>query len=222
MMDNFIHILVVDDDYRIRKLLKQYLVNNEFYISSAKNTKEANILLNEFQIDLIILDNMMPDQDGISYTKEVRENSDIPIIMLTAKGENADKIQGLEAKVDDYITKPFEPKELLLRIKRLLDRTKKKETIFKFLDFSFNLVNNVLSKGSSQINLSDTEAKLLNILIKNKEKILSRESIAQTYGNINIRSVDVQIIRLRNKIEKNPRAPVIIRTVRNKGYIFAP
>jgi len=217
----FYHILVVDDDARIRELLQKYLVDNGYFVSIAKNTDQALNLLNEIECHLIILDVMMPGETGVQFTKKLRtmHQNNIPIIMLTAMGEVDDKISGLETGADDYLVKPFEPKELLLRIQNLIRRTIKRVQDINFGDFNYNLNSKVLFKSSEQVFLTHSEGQLINLLLKNSNSILSREYLASSL-KINERSVDVQIIRLRNKIEANSSRPKFLQTIRNQGYIF--
>ncbi|MEK6734820.1 MAG: response regulator [Pseudomonadota bacterium] len=212
------HILIIDDDSRIRDLLQRYLVEQNYFVSTAKNNKEAEFLLKEIECNLMILDLMMPDENGIELAKRVRfQKNNIPMIMLTAMGESHDRVTGLEIGADDYIVKPFEPKELLLRISKLLKRNKEETEIISFGDYAYNLKSLTLTKNNQIIFLTNSEQALLNFLSKNK--LVSREVLSTALG-INERSVDVQIARLRNKIEENPRHPQFLQTVRNQGYIL--
>lgn len=218
------HILVVDDDKRIRELLGKYLKDNNYFVSTAKDAEEAAEVLELFEVDLIIMDVMMPGKSGREFTKELRQSSDIPILMLSAMAEIDDKIAGLETGVDDYLVKPFEPKELLLRIYRILSRTKKiifeKNTIITIGNLNYDLKNNRLTKNDEFIPLTSSEAKLFSILASNIGKTLSREELADLCGGVNLRSVDVQIIRLRNKIEEDPKKPYFLQTIRGEGYLL--
>lgn len=214
------HLLVVDDDIRIRSLLQKYLIEQGYFVSSAQNTTEADFLQKKFQYNLIILDVMMLGESGTDYTKRLRNNdNNIPIIMLTAMGTTDACINGLEVGADDYIVKPFEPKELLLRITKILKRNYIEDTNFYFGDFSYNIQSQILLKQEDHIFLTHSEHSLLKFLLKNPNKIISRDYLSKELS-INDRSVDVQIIRLRNKIETNPSKPLFLRTVRNQGYIL--
>lgn len=219
------HILVVDDDDRIRELLSQFLKKNNFIVSAAKDSLEAKAALKVLQLDLIILDVMLPGESGKDFAKTLRDTSNIAILMLTALSETADRIAGLEAGADDYLPKPFDPKELLLRIRKLLQRTQKNlnhnNTNFIYIgDLLFDPIKNILLKGEKEITLSTNEKKLLNYFVSHKNKIITREEISNFMDKINPRSVDVQVTRLRNKIENNPKKSTILQSVRNKGYIL--
>ncbi|MCT4635242.1 MAG: response regulator [Rickettsiales bacterium] len=215
------HLLVVDDDSRIRSLLQKYLVENNYFVSIVKNTTEAISLLKEIECDLIILDVMIPGETGIEFAKRLRlgKYSNIPILMLTAMGEVDDRIAGLEVGADDYLVKPFEPRELLLRITKILKRSQESRSFYYFGDFIYDLPRQLLLQKDKKIFLTQSEYSLLNSLLKNSNKIVSREELAEELG-INERSVDVQIIRLRSKIENNPSRPLFLQTVRGKGYII--
>lgn len=215
------HLLVVDDDARIRSLLQKYLVENNYFISIAKDTTEALFLLKEIECDLIILDVMMPGETGIEFAKKLRlqQYNNIPILMLTAMGEVDDRIAGLEVGADDYLVKPFEPRELLLRIAKILKRTQISPDLYYFGDFIYDFPRQLLLQKNIKIVLTHSEHSLLNYLLKNSNKIVSREALAEEL-DINERSVDVQIIRLRSKIEENPSRPLFLQTVRGKGYII--
>jgi two-component system phosphate regulon response regulator OmpR len=218
------HILVIDDDTRLRNLLARFLDENSFYVSVAKDTEEAKKLMAEFLFDLLIVDIMMPGQDGIDFTINFRKEYKIPIIMLTARGEFEDRIKGLESGADDYLQKPFEPKELLLRInnilRRLVSTNKEQQKICHFGDFSFNFSNSRLKKGEEYIHLTEGETKILAILCKEQSVVISREKIATICGDVDERSIDVQITRLRKKIEINPKQPNYLQTIRNCGYVL--
>jgi two-component system phosphate regulon response regulator OmpR len=220
------HILIVDDDIRILKLLKQFLSQNGYLVSTATSSKEAEIYLNEFIFDLVMLDVMMPEVTGIEFARTIKENKiHVPIILLTALSEPEDKVRGLEAGADDYITKPFEAKELLLRTKKLIDLygyNKKSSNIIKFGTrlYDLNKKNLYDNDEGTIIKLSSTEKKLLEILIEHQETILSRERLSNLMGGLNERSVDVQIVRLRSKIENDPKQPRFLQTIRNEGYVL--
>lgn len=216
---NAYHLLIVDDDERIRNLLQKYLVENGYFVSSVKNCHEAELLLKAIQCDLIILDLMMPGETGLEFAKRLKlEIKDMtPIIMLTAMGEIEDRINGLEVGADDYLVKPFEPKELLLRISNILKRQVKNTAIYCFGDLQYNGLLQSLEKHNQPIFLTSAEHSLLNFLLKNTNKVITRDVLALELG-INERSVDVQIVRLRSKIEANPSRPIFLQTIRGIGY----
>ncbi|RTK92444.1 MAG: response regulator transcription factor [Rickettsiales bacterium] len=223
-MDKNPHILIVDDDNRILKLLKKFLNQNGFLVSSCSNANEAMDLLSNFIFDLMILDVMMPNITGIEFAKKIKDSGAImPIVMLTALSEPEDKIKGLEAGANDYITKPFDPRELLLRINNLINthkKYKKEQEIIKFGNNAYNLVTKVFQQNDLDINLSSAEINLLETFIKAENNVISREDLSEKLGGLNLRSIDVQIVRLRNKIEKDPKNPQFLKTIRNKGYAF--
>ena len=217
------NLLVVDDDERIRNLLSQYLIKDGFIVSTASGAEEARKKIQLIKFDLIILDIMMPGDDGLTLTKEIRNNSDIPIILLTAKSGMDSKIEGLEIGADDYLTKPFNPKELLLRILSILKRSKSEDSIDNeifFGDFILNIEKRELTKAEDRVYLTDREMNLLIALAKSPGQPLNREKLAgiDEPG----RAVDVGINRLRRKIEKDPRMPLWLQTVRGEGYILRP
>ena len=217
------NLLVVDDDERIRNLLSQYLIKEGFIVSTASGAEEARKKIQLIKFDLIILDIMMPGDDGLTLTKELRDNSDIPIILLTAKSGTDSKIEGLEIGADDYLTKPFNPKELLLRVLSILKRSKSEENIDNeifFGDYTLNIEKRELTKSKDRVYLTDREMNLLIALAKSPGQPLNREKLAgiDEPG----RSVDVGINRLRRKIEKDPRMPLWLQTVRGEGYILRP
>jgi len=217
------NLLVVDDDERIRNLLSQYLIKERFIVSTASGAEQARKKIQLIKFDLIILDIMMPGDDGLTLTKEIRDNSDIPIILLTAKSGTESKIEGLEVGADDYLTKPFNPKELLLRVLSILKRSKSEENIDNeifFGDYILNIEKRELTKAKDRVYLTDREMNLLIALAKSPGQPLNREKLAgiDEPG----RSVDVGINRLRRKIEKDPRMPLWLQTVRGEGYILRP
>ncbi|MFN7038729.1 MAG: response regulator [Alphaproteobacteria bacterium] len=225
MKEEIIHLLIVDDDDRIRKLLRKYLKENGFLVSVAQDAAETINLVQEFIFDLIILDVMMPGKDGYTLASELKNQLTVPILMLTAMGEVESRIKGFEAGVDDYLVKPFEPRELLFRINNIISKTKiiqnkLNSNYVYFGNLKYDLANNRLTKDDITVNLTTAEAKLLSILISNKEKIISREKLAMLCSGINERSIDVQIIRLRNKIEVDPKKPYFLQTIRGEGYVF--
>ena len=216
------HILVVDDDDRIRNLLKEYLNDNNFMISTAQDANDAKIKLKHFKYDLIVLDVMMPGQDGYSLTKEIRTKNNQPIILLTAKGEVENRIKGLEFGADDYISKPFEPKELLLRIKNIIKKNKeidlnKKHKIGN-AEIDLNKMTITVQGDQKKINVS--EKNVLSEMLSSPGKTFSRLKIGKISGILQERSIDVMITRLRQKIEVDPKNPKYLQTVRGSGYVL--
>jgi two-component system phosphate regulon response regulator OmpR len=222
MENNQKHILVVDDDNRIRNLLKEYLIENNYTVSTSENSDDAKIKLLYFKFDLIILDIMMPGQDGFSLTKEIRNKIKVPIILLTAKGEVENRIKGLELGVDDYLGKPFEPKELLLRIKNIINKNNKinlnKKHNIGEAQVDLNKMEISLREKNKKINLS--EKKVLTEMLSNPGTTYSREEIRKISGISQVRSIDVMITRLRQKIEINPKSPKYLQTIRGSGYVL--
>jgi len=216
------HILVVDDDDRIRELVKEYLRENKFVVSSANSSEEAKIKLSYFKFDLIVLDVMMPGQNGFELTKEIKKNSTTPIILLTAKGEVESRIEGLEIGADDYLGKPFEPKELLLRIKNIIKKNLKTDLnkINKIGEakIDFNKMSIQLKNKISKIN--NVEKKVLVEMLANPGKTYSRLKIGEISSISQERSIDVMITRLRQKIEINPKNPKYLQTIRGAGYVL--
>jgi two-component system phosphate regulon response regulator OmpR len=222
MENNQKHILVVDDDNRIRNLLKEYLNENKYTVSTSENAENAKIKLLYFKFDLIILDVMMPGQNGYELTKEIKRKTKVPIILLTAKGEVENRIKGLELGADDYLGKPFEPKELLLRIKNIINNNNKidlnkKYTIGK-VQVDLNKMKISQGEESKKINLS--EKKILIEMLSNPGTTYSREEIGKISGISQARSIDVMITRLRQKIENNPKNPKYLQTIRGSGYVL--
>ena len=226
-----LHLLIVDDDQRIRELLQKYLMRNGFMVSIARDAAQAKRLLKGLAFDLIVLDIMMPEQNGLSLTRELRETIDTPILLLTARNEVEDRISGLEAGADDYLPKPFEPKELLLRIHAILRRMPEvapPEDSPKMLSLGatrFDVQKGELWDGDTQIRLTSTESELMRIFSKNIGQALSRMDLVTQMGredgNSQDRAIDVQITRLRKKIETNPKEPRYLQTVRGSGYMLA-
>ncbi|MCE3232217.1 MAG: ompR [Rickettsiaceae bacterium] len=216
------HILILDDDTRIRDLLARFLQDKGFFVSTAKDAYDARNQTQEFIFDLIIADVMMPGENGVEFTKKLRKSSNTPVLMLTAMGDVEDRISGLESGADDYLAKPFEPRELLLRIQRILQRTKNEVAakIIKFGNISYNPAKNSLEQDGENIYITSNEAQLLTILCSNLQTTVSREELARFCGGINERSIDVQITRLRNKIEQDPKKPVYLKTIRGQGYVL--
>lgn len=217
------HILVVDDDDRIRELIKEYLDNNNFYTTTAKDAEDAKNKIKLIKFDLIILDIMMPGQNGLELTKEIKSTSDQPIILLTAMGETSDKISGLETGADDYLPKPFEPKELLLRIKNILKRIKKNRNlnpILKFGAIKVDLEKMLISSKKGEFKLNTAEKSLLENMVLSVGQVFQREQISKIVKLTKERAVDVMITRLRQKIEPDPKNPKYLQTVRGNGYIL--
>ena len=222
MENNRNHILIVDDDDRIRNLLKDYLSENYYVVSSAENANQAKEMLKYIKFDIIILDVMMPGQNGYELTKEVKKKIDVPIILLTAKGEVENRIKGLELGADDYISKPFEPKELLLRIKNIISKNikidlKSKHNVGSAI-IDLNKMSIILQNNTKKIN--NTEKKVLVEMLANPGKTFSREQIGKISGISQERSIDVMITRLRQKLELNPKNPKYLQTIRGSGYVL--
>ena len=222
MESNKIHILVVDDDDRIRNLLKEFLSENDYIVSTAEGADNAKVKVSHFKFDLIVLDIMMPGQNGYELTKEFKKKFKIPIILLTAKGEVDNRIKGLELGADDYISKPFEPKKLLLRIRNIINRNNKINLNVKHIvgsaKIDLNKMNISLGEKNKKINLS--EKKVLVEMLANPGKTFSREEIGKISGINQERSIDVMITRLRQKIENNPKNPKYLQTIRGSGYVL--
>ena len=221
-MDNLNHILVVDDDDRIRSLLKEYLNENKFLVSTAMNSEDAKTKLDHFKFDLIVLDVMMPGQSGYELTKEIKEKNSPPIILLTAKGEVENRIKGLELGADDYIGKPFEPKELLLRINNIISKkikidTKKKYSVGEAI---IDLNKMIIKLNNNHRKINVTEKKILMEMLSNPGKTYSRSKIGELSGISQERSIDVMITRLRQKIEIDPKNPKYLQTIRGSGYVL--
>ena len=217
------HILIVDDDDRIRELLREYLQNNNFYTTTAKDSLDAKKKISLLKFDLIILDIMMPGQSGLELTREIKEKSDQPIILLTAMGETSDRISGLETGADDYLPKPFEPKELLLRIKNILKRIKSGKNlnpVLKFGDIRVDLEKMSIKSKKGITKLNTAEKALLEKMILSVGQIFQRDQISQIVKLTKERAVDVMITRLRQKIEPDPKNPKYLQTVRGNGYVL--
>tara|TARA_B100000242_G_scaffold152610_1_gene108992 strand:- start:186 stop:863 length:678 start_codon:yes stop_codon:yes gene_type:complete len=222
MENNNLHILVVDDDDRIRNLLKDYLSDNNYIVSTAENAESAKEKINYIKFDIIILDVMMPGQDGYDLTKDIKKRFKIPIILLTAKGEVENRIKGLEIGADDYIGKPFEPKELLLRIKNIIKNTNKLN-----LNVAHTIGKAIVDLSKLKIDLNDkskkinnSEKKVLVEMLSNPGKTFSRDEIGKISGIKQERSIDVMITRLRQKIEIDPKNPKYLQTIRGSGYVL--
>ena len=222
-MDNFIaHILVVDDDDGIRSLVKKYLNENKFLISTAENAEDAKKKIELIKFDLIILDIMMPGKNGLEFIQENKKKLETPIILLTAKGEPSERIEGLEIGADDYLPKPFEPKELILRIKNILNKTKKisQKRVIEFDKIKIDLNKLTILKNDKEFKINNTEKIILEKMINNPGKTFSRENIGILINLDKERSIDVIITRLRKKIEDDPKNPKFLQTMRGAGYVL--
>tara|TARA_B100000780_G_scaffold220843_1_gene159903 strand:+ start:2485 stop:3162 length:678 start_codon:yes stop_codon:yes gene_type:complete len=216
------HILVVDDDDRIRELVKEYLNESGFIVSTGNSAEEAKIRMKYFRFDLIVLDVMMPGQNGFELTKEIKKNSNIPVILLTAKGEVDSRIEGLEIGADDYLGKPFEPKELLLRIKNIIKKSNKIDfnKINKIGDAKIDLNKMFIQLKDKANKINNAEKKVLLEMLANPGKTYSRTQIGKISSISQERSIDVMITRLRQKIEVNPKNPKYLQTIRGSGYVL--
>lgn len=226
------HLLIVDDDERIRGLLQKFLMRNGFLVSSARDAAHARRILSGLEFDLIVLDVMMPGEDGVSLCKDLRTKIETPIMLLTAKGETDDRISGLEAGADDYLAKPFEPKELLLRINAILRRTPTTEPtvvapkVLKMGPVRYDIARGEMWNGDDLVRLTATESQLMRIFSAEPGQAMSRarlvDELSRSGGQTQERAVDVQITRLRRKIEVDPKQPRYLQTVRGAGYMLAP
>ena len=216
------HILVVDDDNGIRELVKEYLDQNNFLVSTAKDAEDAQEKISLIKFDLIILDIMMPGKSGLEFLSENKTILDTPIILLTAKGEAIDRIHGLEIGADDYLPKPFEPKELILRIRNILNKTNlmKNRSDIEIGNIKINLNKMLIYKKNKQIKMNNTEKKIFEKMLGFPGRVFSRESIGRLIKIDKERSVDVIITRLRKKIEDNPKNPKYLQTIRGEGYVL--
>ena len=222
MSKNIFHILIVDDDDRIRELVKEYLEENKFIVTTAINASDAKKKLEIIKFDILVLDIMMPGQSGLSLTQELKKNNSTPIILLTAKGEAENRIEGLELGADDYLGKPFEPKELLLRIKNIINKTRS-PILSENIYIGNALIN--LKKLNIKLNnkikkINPQEKKILEKMLETPGKIFSRNDIGKTINLSKERTVDVMITRLRQKIEDNPKNPKYLQTIRGSGYVL--
>ncbi|MDV7338431.1 response regulator [Terasakiella sp. A23] len=222
------HILVVDDDERLRRLLKKFLSESGFIVSIAEDAADARNKLSMLEFDLIVLDLMMPGESGLDFAKDFKQDNATPILMLTAMGESEDRINGLECGAEDYLTKPFEPRELVLRINNILKRVVREKTQsdqeqIRLGDLIFDISRHALTRNGEPIHLTASEASLLVILTQQSGNILSREKLAELSGiEGNDRTIDVQVTRLRRKIETDPKLPRFLQTVRGQGYVLRP
>ena len=222
MENNKNHILVVDDDDRIRSLLKDFLTEKNYIVSTAKNAEQAKNRLKYLKFDIIILDVMMPGQNGYELTKEIKKQIKVPIILLTAKGEVENRIKGLEIGADDYIGKPFEPKELLLRVKNIIKKDSKIDLNSKYYvgNAEIDLNKMIVNLNNKLKKINNSEKKVLIEMLANPGKTYSREEIGKISGINQERSIDVMITRLRHKLEINPKSPKYLQTMRGSGYVL--
>ena len=222
-MDNPIaHILVVDDDNGIRTLVKRYLDDNNFLVTTAKSAEDASEKIKIIKFDLIVLDIMMPGKNGLEFIEENKNKLDTPIILLTAKGGAEERVEGLEVGADDYLPKPFEPKELILRIKNIINKTNKRDQkrIVEFENIKIDLNKQIIFKDNFEFKINNTEKKILEKMINNPGKTYSREAIGHLIDLDKERSIDVIITRLRKKIEIDPKNPKFLQTIRGAGYVL--
>ncbi len=232
MSDVAPHLLIVDDDERIRGLLRKFLMRNGFLVTAARDAAHARRILAGLDFDLIVLDVMMPGEDGMSLTRAIRETSVTPVLLLTARGETEDRIAGLEAGADDYLAKPFEPKELLLRINAILrrmpepDKTAAVPKVLHLGPIRYDIDRGEMWQGEDPVRLTATEAQLMRIFSANPGEPITRvrlvEELGRDKGQAQERAVDVQITRLRRKIEEDPKQPRYLQTVRGAGYMLVP
>ncbi|MCW6507042.1 response regulator transcription factor [Lichenifustis flavocetrariae] len=223
LKDDAPHLLLVDDDRRIRELLARFVAKDGYRVTLASNADEAKSHLKHFAFDLIVLDAMMPGQNGFDFATELRRSSDVPILMLTARADADDRVRGFEAGADDYLTKPYEPRELLLRIASILRRSvprvaKTDQPMVHFGDFSFQVDRGELRQDDTLVRITERERDILAVLAAARGETVSRETLAGSAGPANERTIDVQINRLRRKIEADPAEPVHLQTVRGVGY----
>ena len=216
------HILIVDDDDGIRNLVQQYLKDNNFLVTTANSAEDAKRKTDIIKFDLIVLDIMMPGKTGLEFTYENKKKIDTPILLLTAKGEASERIEGLEVGADDYLPKPFEPKELILRINNILNKTKSKTSkrIIKFGNIKIDLKKLLIYKNEKSLKINNTEKIILEKMINSPGKIYKREEITNLINLEKERSIDVIITRLRKKIEQNPKSPKYLQTIRGEGYVL--
>ena len=222
MNKNIFHILVVDDDNRIRELVREYLEENKFLVSTAKNAIEAKKKIEIIKFDILILDIMMPGESGLTLTKSIKKNNSTPIILLTAKGETQDRITGLEFGADDYLGKPFEPKELLLRINNILNKIQKpilSDEIY-IGNSIINLKKSIINNNKKIIKINPQEKKILEKMLSFPGKVFSRDDIGKLINISKERTIDVMITRLRQKIESDSKNPKYLQTIRGSGYVL--
>ena len=222
MVDYLAHILVVDDDDGIRSLVKKYLDENNYLVTTAGSAEDASEKIKMIKFDLIILDIMMPGKSGLEFVTEHKNYLDTPIVLLTAKGEASERVQGLEVGADDYLPKPFEPKELILRIQNILEKTKKID-LKRFIEFEnikIDLNKQLIFRNKLEFKINNTEKIILEKMINNPGKTFAREEIGKLIDLDKERSIDVIITRLRKKIESNPKNPKFLQTIRGTGYVL--
>ena len=222
-MENYkAHILVVDDDDGIRELVKQFLNQNNYLVTTAKSSEDALEKVRIVKFDLIVLDIMMPGKSGLEFTNENKKKLDTPIILLTAKGEASERVEGLEIGADDYLAKPFEPKELILRINNILSKTKNEDLvrIIEFGSIKIDLNKLFIYRNQQSLKINNTEKIILEKMINSPGKIFKREEIGGLIDLDKERSIDVIITRLRKKIEENPKSPKYLQTIRGEGYVL--
>ena len=222
MNDFLAHILVVDDDDGIRSLVKKYLRENKYLVTVASSSEDASEKIKIIKFDLIILDIMMPGKSGLEFIKENKYDLDTPVILLTAKGQADERVEGLEIGADDYLPKPFEPKELLLRIKNILDKTKKNDLkrVIEFANIKIDLNKQLIFKNEVEFKINNTEKIILDKMINNPGKTFERMEIGKLIDLEKERSIDVIITRLRKKIELDPKNPKFLQTIRGAGYVL--
>ena len=222
-MDKFIaHILVVDDDDGIRMLVKKYLNENNFLVTTSESAEDASQKIEVVKFDLVVLDIMMPGKSGLDFIHENKKNIETPIILLTAKGEASERVKGLEVGADDYLPKPFDPKELVLRIKNIINKTKKNDQkrMIIFQNIKIDLNKQIIFKDNVEYKINNTEKTILEKMIYNPGRTFSREDIGQLIDLDKERSIDVIITRLRKKIEVDPKNPKFLQTIRGAGYVL--
>ena len=222
-MENYkSHILVVDDDEGIRELVKQFLKKNNYLVTTAKSSEDALDKVKIIKFDLIVLDIMMPGKSGLEFTNENKKKLDTPIILLTAKGEASERVEGLEIGADDYLAKPFEPKELILRINNILNKTKTEnlKRIIEFGSIKIDLKKLFIYRNQQSLKINNTEKIILEKMINSPGKIFQRDEIGSLIDLDKERSIDVIITRLRKKIEENPKSPKYLQTIRGEGYVL--
>ena len=222
-MENYkAHILVVDDDDGIRELVKQFLNQNKYLVTTAKSSEDALDKVKIIKFDLIVLDIMMPGKSGLEFTNENKKKLNTPIILLTAKGEASERVEGLEIGADDYLAKPFEPKELILRINNILNKTKNDDLkrIIEFGSIKIDLNKLFIYRNQQSLKINNTEKIILEKMINSPGKIFKREEIGRLIELDKERSIDVIITRLRKKIEENPKSPKYLQTIRGEGYVL--
>ena len=216
------HILIVDDDDGIRELVKKYLNDNSYLVTTANSAEDAKNKVDIIKFDLIVLDIMMPGQTGLEFTNEYKKKIDTPIILLTAKGEASDRIEGLEIGADDYLGKPFEPKELILRIRNILEKTKNKnqKRVVNFSNINIDLNKLLIISNNREFKINNTEKIILKKMINSPGQTFTREEIGKLINLDKERSIDVIITRLRKKIENDPKNPKFLQTIRGAGYVL--